>query len=691
MKNFFLVLFALTSLGAISQSKRVWLYNADNFYHKADYASALYNYLKVLDDTSIRNTYVLPYEATISNQKLPNKEIKIDSLRKVPLKDYVDHQIAMSYAKTYDYNHAAPYFKQTADKGSYVHDRYYYAKSLMNIKDYKLAIENFETYIASKEATDSLSNSAQRFMTGCFYALDSNNVKPEIKIILADTAVFNKGTSAFAAMFWGNPHKIIFTSARKGGVLIDPEKQESEYLCDLYWAEKDSDSTWGKAHNFGRPVNTATHDASGTFTADNVMYFTRWSDEKRTEQKIYLARMMNNKFFEATKLDTAVNIPGYRSVNPFVSLDGTQLYFSSNRPGGKGGMDIWVIDIDEAGNPIGKAKNLGPIVNTSYDEVTPFLHSVSSTLYFSSNGHSTIGGLDIFKSSFDLDNETYSKPVNLGMPINSSKDDAYMIWDRFLKTGFFSSDREECESGHCYDIYEIINGKIEIKLEGTVYDQETEKIIPNALITFKDVKGDDEPFFLTTDEKGFYSTDLRQEQELFLKAQKVKYFADAASVKTTGVTETTTLVQDFFLKAQPLNGAEIEIPGIEYDFDKATLRPNSLTVLDKLYEFLKLNDNLQVEIKSHTDCRGSDIYNLDLSQRRAQSCVDYLVSKGIPKENLLSQGYGETQPIPGHECDAIEKFKGDKEKYKAMHQKNRRTAFRVTKEGSLNPVLESGK
>lgn len=692
MKKFFLIsLISLAYLSSNAQSKRVWLFYADEFYKKADYASALENYLKTLNDTTVKDVFVLPYEANISNQKLPKKDIKIAPDKTVPLKDYIDHQIAMCYAKTFDYNHAAPYFKMTAEKGTYPHDKYYYAKSLMNIKKYTEAIENFEAYIASPTKTDSLAKSAQRFMTGCFYAQDSSNVKPEVKIRLADTAVFNKGTASFAAMFWGNPHKIIFTSARKGGVLVDPEHQDSEFLCDLYWSEMDSDSTWGKAHNFGRPVNTATHDASGAFTADNVMYFTRWSDEKRTEQKIYLARMMNGKFFEALKLDTSVNVAGYKSVNPFITLDGTQLYFSSNRPGGKGGMDIWVIDIDENGKSVGKAKNLGAVINTMYDEVTPFYHNVSSTLYFSSNGHPTTGGLDIFKSHYNLDDESFGLPINLGMPINSSKDDAYMIWDRFLKKGFFSSDREECESGHCYDIYELINSKIVIKIEGTVYDQVTEKIIPNALVTFKDVKGDDEPVFFTTDENGFYSSELRQEQELFLKAQKVKYFADAASVNTNGVTETTTIIQDFFLKPQPAEGVEVEIAGIEYDFDKATLRPSSLTVLDKLYDFLMLNDNLSVEIKSHTDCRGSDEYNMKLSQERAQSCVTYLISKGIPVARLHPQGYGETEPIPGHECTTIDKYKADKAKFKEMHQRNRRTAFRVTKEGDLTPVLESGK
>lgn len=691
MKKIVYLFLLVLSFNAAAQSKKLWLFYADNYYKKADYASALEYYKKTLDDSTVLTTQILPYEVIIGNQKLSKKGIKVDSTKKVSVYDYTMHQIAMCYKKTFDYNHEVEYFKLTSEKGAYPEDVYNYANALMNVKQYDEAITVFEKYLTSNTKTDSLVKSAQRSMAGCYYAMDSTNVKGQVLVSLADTAVFNKGTAAFAAMYWGNTRKLIFTSARTGGVILDPTKQQSEFLCDLYWVEMNEDSTWGKAQNFGRPVNTGMHEASGAFSADDIMYFTRWSDEKREEQNIYLARMMNNKFFEAFKLDSGINMAGYKSINPFVTFDGSALYFSSNRPGGQGGMDIWVVKLDDAGNPISKPMNLGEPVNTPYDEVTPFFHSVSSTLYFSSNGHQGIGGLDIFKSAYNIDEEIYGAPVNMGMPINSSKDDAYIIWDRYSKKGYFSSDREDCPTGHCYDIYEINNGPITIKLEGYVYSTETEKIIPNALLTFKDVKGEEEPFFLTSNEDGYYAIDLKQEQELFIKAQKAKYLADAANVNTNGITESTILQQDFFLKPIPVG--EVTIEGIEYDYDKATLRPASLVVLDKLYDFLALNDNLIVEIKSHTDCRGSDAYNLKLSQQRAQSCVDYLIGKGIPKEKLIPQGYGETEPIPGFECAEIEKLKKkDKVKYEEMHQKNRRTAFRIVKEDDPNsPVLESGK
>ncbi|MBX7094617.1 MAG: OmpA family protein [Flavobacteriales bacterium] len=673
MKRIITVLLLLISCSTFAQSKKLWLHYADQYYKAKDYSSALNYYLKTLDDTSVMNLQIRPYEPEISNQKLGQLKNKQGS--EVPMRSYVLHRIAMCQKYIFDYSAAIPSFKNSLTTGHFPEDEYFLGYSYMQIKEYDTAVIHFEKYLQNDKRTDSLAKCADRDMIGCYYAKDVNNVKSEVIITMLDTSSVNKGTSNFAAIYWDGYEKIIFTSARTGGVLLDPEKQQSEYLCDLYWAEK-NEAGWSTPRNFGRPVNTGLHDGAGSMSIDGFMYFTRWSDLNRNDVNIYEARMMNNMFFEAYKLDSSVNVPGYQSKNPFISMDGKQLFYSSNRPGGSGGFDIWVCDIDENGHPV-NPRNLGPTINSEYDEVTPFLHHVSSTLFFSSNGHNSTGGLDIFKSYYNPDDSTYATPGNIGLPFNSPQDDAYFTADRFLKHGYFSSDREPCDGGHCYDIYEFTNSPIAFKLTGFVYNAETDDIIPNALLTFNDVNGQDEPIFLTTDENGFYSQDLKQEQELFIKAKKTKFFADAATVTTFGLTESKTLEQDFFLR--PIPAGEIEIPGIEYDFNKATLRPKSKEILDQLYDFLMLNNDLVVEIKSHTDCRGSDAYNMKLSQERAQSCVDYLISKGIARERLIPQGYGETEPL--FKCDDIEAIKkSDPDKYEEQHQRNRRTAFRVLKQ-----------
>src|SRR5690606_13751811 len=164
------------------------------------------------------------------------------------------------------------------------------------------------------------------------------------------------------------------------------------------------------------------------------------------------------------------------------------------RPGGYGGMDIWRVKIDFNGNPISMPINLGKPINSEADEVTPFFHETTGTLFFSSEGHKSIGGLDIFKSSYDKDAESFGAPVNLGLPINSSMDDAYMIWDSKLETGWFSSDREPCDGGHCYDMYQVINEPIKISIEGFVFDNDTQEPIANSTIVFKDVEYNFKPY-----------------------------------------------------------------------------------------------------------------------------------------------------------------------------------------------------
>jgi len=702
-----LLLLLFFSLNSYGQSKKLWMIEGENAYAKKDYASAAYFYSKVLDDTTILETFVLPYEAQMVNLRIKNL-IKVPELKlKNPFKkdsvsvanvtdstkkpkvdykpmnsiDYVYYKLGHSYFLNSDYNHAAKIFKVCVERNSYPDARFYHALSLMSVKKHKEALDEFEAFVTSNPDNDSLKKVAQKKEASCYFALDSmTNVRRAVKVKMMDTLIFNKGTSNFAPMYYLSPNKIIFTSARRNGVVNDPEKQDSKYLCDLYYSEC-LDSIWQRPVNFGRPVNSALHEGAGYVTPDDVMLFTRWSDANREETFIYMAKMTDGKFFEAFKLNQNVNVAGYKSMQPFVNFDGTRLFFSSNRPGGLGGFDIWCSVIDENGF-IGPAKNLGAPINTPGDEVSPFFHAVSSTLYFSSNGLPGMGGLDVFKSYFNSDDSVYTFPKNMGGPVNSSKDDAYFIMERTQQRGFFASDRKDCENGHCYNIYEFVNEPIHFDISGYVFDAQTNDPIEGALVTIRDVHGEDEPFFVISDDKGYYFSELKPDREYFMKAQKNKYFADAASVATKGKSETTHFEQDFFLNKIP--DSEIEIEGIEYDFDKATLRPKSKENLDKIVDLLNLNDNLSIMINSHTDSRGSDDYNLRLSQARAQSCVDYLISKGIKKERLIAKGWGETDPLIKQ--DAIDQMVPKSEEFEAAHQKNRRTAFKVVGETDINII-----
>jgi outer membrane protein OmpA-like peptidoglycan-associated protein len=215
--------------------------------------------------------------------------------------------------------------------------------------------------------------------------------------------------------------------------------------------------------------------------------------------------------------------------------------------------------------------------------------------------------------------------------------------------------------------------------------------LPNTTLLFKDIEFVFEPFEVITDENAFYRKELKKNQEIFIKATKPSYFADAATVNTKPITSSTTLTQDFYLA--PIPKEEIEIDGIEYDFNSATLRPSSKEVLDELYDFLILNNNLEIEINAHTDARGTDTYNLSLSERRANSCVEYLLEKGIDEDRLNANGFGETQPnylkdankkpVLSENGDRIvltEEFidaQPSEDTREEYHQRNRRTSFKV--------------
>lgn len=688
-----LIFLMLATLNVFGQSKKSWLKEADKYYESEDYASALKYYQKILNDSIILSTQVLPYDVVVSIQQLNQNTLKIDSIRTISMPEFIHHQVGMCYHYTFDYSHAEPHLKIAADSGSIAEDKYYYGVSLMKNNKHKEAIKVFEAFIQSGAASADLLKKSKSNLTGAYQKAYSK-LKTEVHISLADTNVFNRGTSSFGTMWWGSEEKLIFSSARKGGVIIDPIRQKSEFLLDLYWTERIDSEQWGVPQNFGRPLNSSKHDASGCFNNNNVVFYTRWSDKNRNEKSIYLARGIGLRFFESYELDSAVNYPGYKSINPQVSMDGKVLFFSSDRPGGSGGMDIWSIEIDALGNTIGGAKNLGEKVNSEFNEVTPFFHETTSTLFFSSNGHKSIGGLDIFKSAYDRDVQRYSSPINLGEPINSARDDSYLIWDTYLKKGFFSSDRAACDNGHCFDIYEVENAPIRTVIEGLTFDALTDEILPHVKITVQDIGFQFAPVEILTDADGFYERELIQGVEVFLKASKLGYFEDASSLNGKVITESTVITKDFFL--QNMGGDEIEIKGIEYDYNSHNLRDNSLVNLDILLQFLELNDNLVIQINSHTDERGGTNYNQRLSQRRAQSCVDYLISKGVHIERLIAKGFGEStpnflkneagKPILNGRSDLIiltPKYIysiADKNIQEEYHQRNRRTAFKIVGE-----------
>lgn len=532
-----LVIFSFLPLITFSQSKMAWIHNADNYYANADYYNALLLYQLAQNDSLAKKQSVLPYEIELTNQKITSDGIQLDSTRIIPINQFITHQIGMCHYYLHNYDLAKDALKLSAALPFYESDKIFYARALKNTENYEEATSVLNDFI-SANPTNPLTEFAKIELEGCKYALNNHSQNWNARVQMADEKVFNSGTASLSTMFFGRQNRLMFSSARPNGVILKPE-QNSSLLFDIYWTEKDSDSTWKPAVNFGRPLNSAFHDAAGTISDNSVIFYTRWNDKFRKDQYIHLARMIDFKFFESYSLESFVNYPGKKSVSPFVSENGKFLYFSSNRDGGFGGMDLWKIAIDEKGRTIGRAINLGNDINSSADEMCPFVHELSNTLFFSSNGYNSIGGYDVFKSSA-LEGDKYSSPINLGKPINSSKDDLYFIMDSMLLSGFITSDRTAIDNVYPTKIYEIKNKQITITANGSVTDFDG-KPLPKARVEIKDVAGELATLVLETTANGKFTCDLPFGHEYYIETQPKGYEPNAINFSTKSFTSFQTV------------------------------------------------------------------------------------------------------------------------------------------------------
>ena len=678
-----LFIFCMIVVPSFSQEQNEWMEQGDAAFKNEDYQRAAIFYSKAISNevtTDISRPYELtPYTRVVQKkeEEAATKNVKTKPAPKLnqpaQVQQYITHQLAESYRLNHDYVNAEIWYKKSiAGKPplQYPYDRFWYGDALVKNKNCKAAIPEFESIIKLGERKNpTLFQQAKIRIQGCKLIGDSSNYKKDTRVTILDS-LFNKGSASLSANYYGDAHTVQFTNASNDIFSEDLKAQHLQYDCDIYTITK-TETGWERLIKLENTINTDDHEAAGCLSADkNTYYFTRWSVTKN-ECAIYVSKMRNQQWLVAEKLPESVNLSGFKSMHPFLSADGKVLYFSSNRPGGFGKMDLWYVKLNEKEKTEGNPVNMGIKFNTSEDEVTPFLHYQTNTLFFSSDGLAGFGGLDIYKSSYDPDS-LWSTPKNIGAPFNSSKDDAYFVLERNQLNGFLSSDRQECKTcsgSACYKIYSIEKKANEFQMRGSVYNAETNRPMAGVLLTFKDIHGDDEPFYQVTDSLGFFDIPVKEGRDLYIKAQKNGYFGDANTISTLEATESQEFSKDFFLS--PIPKGDIIIPGIEYEFNKAGLQPQSIKVLNDLVDFLNLNNNLKVEISSHTDEQGNDDYNLKLSQDRAKVVVDYLISKGIAADRLIAIGHGETQLLVQHA------------ETEEDHQKNRRTVLRTISEAEI--------
>lgn len=503
--------------------------------------------------------------------------------------------------------------------------------------------------------------------------------------------------------------EMIFVSSRPGTMGNELDSRSGESYTDLFYSEQDRKGKWSIPQPLAVPVNTEFNEGSGTITyRDKEIYYTHCPMEKNKSMgcQIWKATKRATDWVEPVKMeffDDSVTVG-----HPSISNKDELLFFSSDAPGGKGGKDIWFVAWDKDSKAWGEPQNVASI-NTPGDEMFPFIKD-DGALYFASDGHIGMGGLDMFKAEQTGKNQ-WGNVENLRYPLNSPAHDFGIVFMGNRDKGYFTSNRGGGKGGD--DIYSFKLPPIIYVLQGTIRDVTCNSPIAGA--TVKLIGTDGSSVETITDAQGFYKFDKKENEDRYIQEntsytivasktssaknistdcastdyKKRGYLSHKGQETTVGIEKSTAFVHDFSLQCS--NCGEIKFSKVLYKLAESELmvtpEVNSKDSLNDLYDILMENPNIVIELLAHTDARGSDEANMKLSQARAQSCVDYLISKGIPADRMVAKGLGETSPYKvekdGKTVVYDEAFIASlptKEEKEAAHQANRRTVFSILRD-----------
>lgn len=511
------------------------------------------------------------------------------------------------------------------------------------------------------------------------------------KYSIANIKKINSKTDDFAATYTDKFYNaVIFTSTREGATGKGLDGWTGQNFSDLFQARQDRKDEWSEPaliDNAGK-INTNSNEGTPAFNSSfSTMYYTQCGnvDAENSNCRILSVKKSGKGWGEPE----VVNLGSDSTVtngHPTISADELTLIFSSDREGGKGGKDLWIATRNSPTDEFKKPLNLGDLINTPGDEVFPFLRN-DTVLYFSSTGHPGLGGLDVFKTI--LRDGQWTNPMNMEVPVNSSGDDFAMVFVTGEDRGVFTSNRKGGRGGD--DIYSFNNPPLVFTLSGTVKDDRTLQFVPSASV--KLVGSDGSSVEAKTDPKGFYSfskSQIKTNTTYELTVIKDNYFNKKARETTVGLEKNKDFVIDFML--EPIPEKPVVLPDILYDLAKWDLKPQYQDSLQGLIKTLLDNETIVIELASHTDARDTDERNDILSQRRAESVVNYLIERGIDPARLVAKGYGERVPrtlvnerrangfifpagtiLTEAYIDALP----SNEVKEAAHALNRRTEFRV--------------
>ncbi len=604
----------------------------------------------------------------------------IDIYKRVIDRGYTSADLLKKLGNAYyfnaDYEEAANTYKRLVKEyPDDVAPEYYfrYAQTLKTLQEYKSSNEVMAMF--TNATSDDLRASTYKEERDYLSEIKKNSGRYNV-------APFNYNSpySDFAPTFY--KEGLIFSSDRDTGNFARYRHTwNSKDFLDLYKVNADSASN-NLVVKLGDHVNTRLHESTSTTDKNgDVLYFTRnnYKEGKYVKDGKGIVRL---KIYRATKNEEGLwsniealpfNSDDYSVAHPTLSNDGSTLYFASDMPGSLGESDIFKVQVNDD-DSFGEPENLGSTINTEARETFPFITS-EDILYFSSDGHPGLGGLDIFAANVS-DGRSDGVVMNIGEPVNGRMDDFTFIFDESTRKGYFASNRSEGLGAD--DIYTFLETKALVldcrqTVTGTVRDKISNEVLVGATVKVID-EDNNEIMTSITDADGKYTLELDCDQGNFVRAMTEGYIpAEEYLGKSDGTPKTI----NFFLERNTVSAGFgddlaklLQLSTIYFDFDKYNIRKDSEIEVEKVIAAMEKYPSLKIQVNSHTDSRGKDSYNLWLSQKRAESTVNYMIKKGIAKERLQSEGYGETKLL--NNCDDGVSCTEEE------HQLNRRSEFIIT-------------
>jgi outer membrane protein OmpA-like peptidoglycan-associated protein len=607
-----------------------------------------------------------------------------------PNNDRLNYRLGICYTKSFEKAKCLSYLEKAYQLNPAIDSkiRFYLGYGFQLNTQWDKAIEEYEAYkktVLTKDAVELKSVDKQIYECRNGKELMKNPIRVFIDNV---GPTVNTQYNDYTPVISADESMMMFTSRRPGGTGTAIDLMLNETFEDIWVSNKDGKS-WTKAVNLGPPINTNEHDAVVALSPDGQRLIT--FNGRKNGGDLFLSTLEGTKWSEPENMGKAINTK-WHEPSATLSFDGKTIYFVSDREGGLGGHDIYMSKMNEKGK-YETAVNVGATLNTEYDEDAVFMLPDGKTMYFSSHGHTSMGGYDIFKTT--LTNGVWSKPENMGYPINSPDNDIFFQLAANGIHAYYSTANNGGFGGQ--DIYRITilgpeknpllmnEDNLLASVAAPVSEFKADKIVSTGpkLTVLKGIIRDDktkEPLeasielvdntinqviatFKSNSATGKYLVSLPSGKNYGLAVKRDGYLFHSENFDIPAIADYQEVEININLKKIEI-GQSIVLKNIFFDFDKATIRSESANELDRLIKLLTENPTLKIELGSHTDSKGSDDYNQKLSQARSQSVVTYLINKGISTDRLVAKGYGETVPVATNDTEA-------------GRQENRRTEFKI--------------